>query len=106
MALAQTRSKGRGVAIGDTWGTEESQLGGGGGGRSSRRAKWEAGTARGEEAEGEGEGVEAGTAMFSFLHDFLPRPPDDPITCLGSLLTPKVLKNYDTSGTQPSFRGY
>lgn len=28
MALAQTRSKGRGVAVGDTWGKEEPRLGG------------------------------------------------------------------------------
>lgn len=27
MALAQTRSKGRGVAVGDTWGKEEPKLG-------------------------------------------------------------------------------
>lgn len=27
MALAQTRSKGRGVAVGDTWGKQEPKLG-------------------------------------------------------------------------------
>lgn len=30
MALAQTRSKGRGEVVGDTWGKEESRLGEGG----------------------------------------------------------------------------
>ena len=39
MALAQTRSKGRGVAVGDTWGKEEPKLGGGRG-KEWGRGEW------------------------------------------------------------------
>lgn len=39
MALAQTRSKGRGVAVGDTRGKEEPRLGGGRG-KEWGRGEW------------------------------------------------------------------
>lgn len=49
MALAQTRSKGRGVAVGDTWGKEEPRLG------------------KGEE--GDGEMGECGTVSITTRQD-------------------------------------